>query len=186
MNVYEWERRGSGSCPAQQQAGGCLYLISTGVSEEPSYFAEAGESGSDVFLFTRQSLVAQDEDALMDVYDVRVDGGIAAQNTVASTTECSQENCHPPQPPPTEVGPPVSQTFNGAGNLAPQPQPAPASAKAKPKKAAKHKPKKRKRKRRGHGKQAGRTSRRAARHAHARPAGRPINQRPALRHELSL
>lgn len=157
MNVYEWERTGSGSCPAQRGPGGCLYLISTGVSEEPSYFAEASSDGNDVFLFTRQPLVAQDEDALMDVYDARVDGGIAAQNYLPSASECSQEACHPPAPPASEVGPPVSQTFDGGLNLVPQTQSSSKSAVTKPKKAVKHKQtakRKRKRKHSGHGKSA--------------------------------
>ncbi len=145
MDVYEWEHQGSGNCPANEAGTDCLYLISTGVSEEPSYFAEAGANGADVFLFTRQPLVSQDEDELVDLYDARVDGGMPAQNTSASTSECSQESCHPPQPPATEVGPPISQTFVGPGNLAPQPAPTPAPAMRAPKKAKKahkqHKPK---------------------------------------------
>ena len=69
MDVYEWEREGAGSCV--RDGGGCLYLISSGVSSEPSYFAQASSSGGDVFFFTRQSLVGQDEDELVDLYDAR-------------------------------------------------------------------------------------------------------------------
>ena len=60
--------------------GGCLYLISTGESAEPSYFGDASANGDDVFFFTRQSLVGQDRDENYDIYDARIDGGIAAQN----------------------------------------------------------------------------------------------------------
>ena len=104
MDVYEWEREGAGSCPAGR-GGGCLYLISSGVSSEPSYFAQASSSGGDVFFFTRQSLVGQDEDELVDLYDARVDGGIAAQNPPAPAAPCLGEACHPAQPPVPATGP---------------------------------------------------------------------------------
>src|SRR5262249_54806563 len=35
-DVYEWEAEGTGSCASSDQDGGCLYLISTGTSSEPS------------------------------------------------------------------------------------------------------------------------------------------------------
>ena len=131
MDVYEWEREGAGSCPAGR-GGGCLYLISSGVSSEPSYFAQASSSGGDVFLFTRQSLVGQDEDELVDLYDAREDGGIAAQNPPAPAAPCLGEACHPTQPPAPATGLPVSQVFSGAENLAP-PVESKAVAKPKPK-----------------------------------------------------
>ena len=85
LDVYEWEAPGSGSCSEgspsySAQNEGCLYLISTGKSESPSYFADASESGNDAFFFTRSQLVGQDKDELQDVYDARVGGGLASQN----------------------------------------------------------------------------------------------------------
>ena len=84
-DVYEWEREGAGSCEHASASfsasnGGCLYLISTGESDKPSYFGDASANGSNVFFFTRQSLVGQDRDENYDIYDARIDGGIAAQN----------------------------------------------------------------------------------------------------------
>jgi hypothetical protein len=131
MDVYEWEREGAGSC-AGGTSGGCLYLISSGVSSEPSYFAEAGSSGSDVFFFTRQSLVGEDEDELVDLYDARVGGGIAAQNPPAPAAPCLGEACHPAQAPVPAAGLPASQVFSGAENLALAME-ATVLAKAKPK-----------------------------------------------------
>jgi hypothetical protein len=160
MDVYEWERAGSGSCLPTANSQGCLYLLSTGVSEESSYFAEASASADDVFLFTRQPLVAQDEDELVDVYDARVGGGIAAQNTVASAGECSGESCHPPQPPPTEPQPTISQTFTGSENLAPQPASAPVPVTHPSKKAHKRHKRKHAKQKRGH---RGSSNRRAPR-----------------------
>jgi hypothetical protein len=134
MDVYEWERAGAGTCAAGT-SGGCLYLISSGVSSEPSYFAQASASGDDVFFFTRQPLVGQDEDELVDLYDAREGGGIAAQNPPAPAASCLGEACHPAQAPAPATGPPTSELFSGAENL-PAAVEAPVVAKAKPKSKA--------------------------------------------------
>ena len=68
QNVYEYEPGGVGSCSS---GASCVSLISTGTSSENSYFLDAGESGRDVFIITRQQLVAQDGDEALDVYDAR-------------------------------------------------------------------------------------------------------------------
>jgi len=133
LNVYEWEAEGAGSCPSSGN-GGCLYLISTGQSTEPSYFAEASANGNDVFFFTRQSLVGQDTDENIDVYDARVGGGIAAQNSPVPPMPCLGEACRPAQTPASALGVPVSQVFSGPGNLEPSlkstPPPSPPVKKA--------------------------------------------------------
>src|SRR5262249_5096315 len=77
LDVYEWEAMGDASC---QVAGGCLSLISSGQSPGPSTFADAGAEGADAFFFTVDQLVGQDRDLIVDVYDARVGGGLAAQN----------------------------------------------------------------------------------------------------------
>jgi hypothetical protein len=132
LDVYEWEAEGEGSCPAGRGAG-CIFLISSGQSTEPSYFAEASASGTDVFFFTRQSLVGQDTDTNIDVYDARVGGGIAAQNPLAPLAPCLGEACRVAQSPAPALGVPVSQAFSGPGNLAPSAEPqAVAKPKSKP------------------------------------------------------
>jgi hypothetical protein len=136
MDVYEWEREGSGTCAAGRN-GGCLYPISSGVSSEPSYFAQASSSGDDVFFFTRQPLVGQDEDELVDLYDAREDGGIAAQNPPAPAVPCLGESCHPAQALVPAAGLPVSQLFSGPGDSAPAVE---ATVVAKPKPKSKPKP----------------------------------------------
>jgi hypothetical protein len=98
LDVYEWELLGAGSCQAtsatfDKLSGGCLYLISTGKDPRRSFFGDASSNGSDVFIFTRQQLVKADGDELTDVYDARVDGGIAAQE-VAPPVPCSDDSCH--------------------------------------------------------------------------------------------
>jgi hypothetical protein len=137
LDTYEWEAPGTGTCkeggPGYSVLNeGCIYLISTGKSEFPSYFADASQSGDDVFFFTRQQLVGQDKDELQDVYDARVGGGLASQNPVTPIPCESAEACHGPgQEPPAEPSP-GSATFVGPGN--------PVGKHKKPK-AAKHKAK---------------------------------------------
>jgi hypothetical protein len=108
VDVYEWEN-------------GHIYLISSGQSPGSSFFGDASASGNDVFFFTHQSLVGQDQDINQDLYDARVEGGIAAQNPV-TTPPCVGEECHGAIATAPGFGPPASATFSGAGNLAPQSQ----------------------------------------------------------------
>jgi hypothetical protein len=121
MNVYEWEREGEGGCGAGEggPSGGCIYLISSGASPQESYFGDAGANGEDVFFFTRQSLVTQDRDENMDVYDARVDGGLESQAQPPSAGECEGEWCRGSSPSAPAFGTPSSVTLSGSGNLAP-------------------------------------------------------------------
>lgn len=122
-DVYEWEKYGAGSCDLTV---GCLFLISTGHSAVGSYFGDASASGNDVFIFTEQQLVPQDQDELQDIYDVRVGGG-APQLAPAA---CSGTGCQGVPPASPTFATPASLTFNGAGNF-----PRPAVTKTKPKTA---------------------------------------------------
>ncbi len=117
-NVYEWEREGAGGCArgSGNGSGGCLALISSGQSPEQSLFGDASANGSDVFFFSRQSLVAQDGDENVDVYDAREDGGLSAQN-VASTPPCVGEACRGSVGPMVGFGRPASAMLAGTGNL---------------------------------------------------------------------
>ncbi len=120
LDVYEWERDGSGSC---QQGEGCIYLLSSGSDPENTYLLDASASGNDVFLITRAQLVAQDRNDVLDVYDARVGG-------VHPTTppECSGTGCQGVPPAPPIFATPASVTFEGTGNF---PPPAPAAPKKK-------------------------------------------------------
>jgi len=133
MNVYEWEREGEGSCERGSEAfdasnDGCIYLISTGQSGEPSYFGDASVDGSDVFFFTGQRLVGQDKDNNVDLYDARVGGGIAAQNPLPAPAPCAEESCLRASASAPSFGAPSSTSLSGAGDLAPPaPGPSPTS-----------------------------------------------------------
>jgi len=127
-DVYEWERDGAGSCdPASagfsESDGGCLYLISTGQSDDQSYFGDASATGDDVFFFTRQPLVGQDQDENDDLYDARVEGGIAAQNPTPSVP-CAGEACREAPGVPSVFGVPSSTAVTGNDNLLPPTPPA--------------------------------------------------------------
>jgi hypothetical protein len=109
-----------GSCHA---ATGCISLISTGTSPYPSEFADASESGSDVFFTTRQSLAPEDQDELVDLYDARIGGGFPVKPIVAP---CSGEACHGAPEAQGALETPSSITFSGPGNAV-QPASTPAT-----------------------------------------------------------
>lgn len=132
QDVYEWEAAGSGSCPSVSGASGCIYLLSTGTNSEPSFFADNDEAGSNAFFFTYDQLVGQDKDALLDVYDAAVNGGIAGQHP-AEPGICDEDSCRGAPTPPPSAASPGSATFAGPGN-----QPPPKPHKKKHHKATKH------------------------------------------------
>jgi len=107
QDVYEWEAPGSGSCQSPTTNGGCLYLLSGAGEVGPAFFADASASGNDAFIFTAAPLVDQDRDQFVDIYDARVNGGIAAQNEAASAG-CSGEACRPPQGTLPALAPPAT------------------------------------------------------------------------------
>lgn len=118
-DVYEWEADGTGSCHSDIQGGGCLYLISTGTSPEPSYFADAGGSGRDVFFFTSQPLVGQDKDELVDVYDAREGGGIPGQSPLP-VVPCEGEACRGPAPAAPAATAPGTASLSNPANFGPK------------------------------------------------------------------
>jgi hypothetical protein len=132
QDVYEWEAPGTGSCsedPASgfsASSGGCLYLLSSGRSSYPSFFGDASESGEDAFIFTREGLVGQDGDELLDVYDARELGGLASQSQPPPNTCDGLEACHGQTSTPPTGASPGSASFSGPAN------PKPKHKKAKP------------------------------------------------------
>jgi hypothetical protein len=144
LDVYEWEAPGTGSCPASSEQG-CHYLLS-GSDAFPSIFADASASGGEAFFFSREQLVKQDEDELLDVYDARAGGGLAGQNPPDPPDPCqTAESCHgPPSPPPAEQSP-TTPSFVGPGD----PKPKAARKAKKKRKSAKAKKHRGKRKGRG-------------------------------------
>ncbi len=99
--IYEYERNGAGICT---EAAGCLYLISDGrggVIEATDVFLDADATGDNVFFATLSRLAPPDPDGLFDVYDARVDGGIATPALNVDCTGCtSSTSVSPPYSPP--------------------------------------------------------------------------------------
>jgi hypothetical protein len=123
IDVYEWERDGTGSC---QSSGGCIYLLSGGTDRENSYLIGSSATGDDVFFISRAQLTRADQgndDSV--VYDARVDG-----YQPPAPSLCSGTGCQGVPPPPPIFATPASVTFNGAGNLPPPSPPAKKSTRS--------------------------------------------------------
>ncbi len=142
-------------------------LISGGTSAQESSFLGASEDGSNAFFLTRQELLPQDnEEEGRVIYDARIDGGFSEPSLPPACT--TADSCRTPvSPQPLLYGAPSSQTFSGAGNLAPTPE-----AKVKPKsKPAKCKKGFVKRKVKGKTRCARNTQRKARKSVHANKRG---------------
>lgn len=114
-DVYEYEPSGVGSCV---EAAGCVSLISAGTGAYDSNFLAMDASGDNVFFTTRQRLVARDQDGLIDLYDARVDGGVASE-AIVPPRECQAEGCQTLVPAPSE--PTANSATSSPGGKA-QPQ----------------------------------------------------------------
>jgi len=77
-------------------ATGRVSLLSTGTGKDPSTFADASASGDDVFIVTRQRLVASDRDDLVDLYDVRDGSSLPPDVVEQPRPECEGDGCQPP------------------------------------------------------------------------------------------
>ncbi len=133
-DVYEYEPAGVGSCqsPSYDQSAsvvfsesvdGCVALISAGTSSEESAFMDASETGSDVFFLTLSRLAPQDYDTSIDLYDAHectASAPCAPAPALLPPPCTTGDACKPgPTPQPTLFGAPSSETFSGAGNIAP-------------------------------------------------------------------
>jgi hypothetical protein len=146
-NVYEYHE-------------GVVSLISDG-QDITGLISSSGESnvalvgtdpsGRDVFFLTADSLVAQDTDGNVDLYDARVDGGFPPPSPAPA---CSEEACQGPLSGSPALLSPGSE-FQAGANLVPAPEAKPAQAKKSAKKS--HKKKKKKKKRRSARKAAGKS-----------------------------
>jgi len=144
VDTYELEPPGVGGCTTSTQigtviyspaAGGCVALISSGESSEESVFADASETGDDVFFLSSSRLSPADLDGSLSLWDARVCTGASpcVPAPAAPVPPCSTEaSCKPSQSPQPQIyGPPASATFSGPGN----PTPPPPAAGGKPKTA---------------------------------------------------
>jgi hypothetical protein len=150
--VYEWEQAGTGSCPEEQE-GGCVYLLSSGTSPDPSFYLDNDESGENVFFATRAGLVKGDTDESYDVYDARVGGGFPEPAPAAECAgTCRSAGVAPTLSGPltTGIGPAENTTrttVESSGSPPPKPKAKPLTRAQKLTKALKACAKKPKRKR---------------------------------------
>jgi hypothetical protein len=112
-DVYEWTPEG-------------VSLISSGRSQDPSFFLDSSATGDDVFFATTEGLSPEDTDGAYDVYDARVGGGFKKAEQAAP---CAGEACRAAASSPPSLLAPASVGLPGLGNL--EPSPAKPSAKLK-------------------------------------------------------
>jgi hypothetical protein len=116
-DVYQYEPAGVGSC---EREGGCVSLLSAGHEATDSNLFAVDATGKNVFFTTRDRLALKDTDDLIDLYDAREGGGIAAESETGRG-ECQGEACQgPPVSAPNDPTP-GSSGFEGAGNVTEQP-----------------------------------------------------------------
>jgi hypothetical protein len=106
-DIYQWK-------------DGQVTLISSGKVDSDSFFMGASASGDDVYFSTVSQLVAQDRDALSDVYDARVGGGVPAQNATSTISSCEGEQCRGSAAPPLAGAPQPSEEVRGSRNATPE------------------------------------------------------------------
>jgi hypothetical protein len=127
IDVYEWEREGSGTCTQETAVnGGCVFLLSGGASGSSSWLLGASSSGSDAFIVSRAQLAREDQNEAFDLYDARVGGVTPPQPPACTGTRCQSV----PSPPPV-FATPSSGTFEGSGDFA-LPRPGKKPPKKKP------------------------------------------------------
>jgi hypothetical protein len=117
-DVYEWEASGAGNCtPAAEgfeaSVGGCVNLISSGESPEPSEFLDSTADGGEAFFKTESSLLPQDP-GQVDIYDAKEGGGFPVQPPVPES--CKGEACQSTTSPPATTNP-GSGGARGDGNV---------------------------------------------------------------------
>ncbi len=106
----------NGSEDVYEYKDGKNTLISPGNAPFDARFADISEDGSDVFFTTAQKLVGQDNDKTVDLYDARINGGLAKQNP-PPPQECLRDDCKATP----NVGPELpfggSEALSGPGNV---------------------------------------------------------------------
>jgi len=110
------DRDSNGRYDAYLWEGGQPFLLSSGTDSDDSWAFGISLTGSDAFFRTREQLVAQDGDSLVDLYTAHVNGGFAAQQS-EPVPSCTGEACKAlpvPPPSPKEL---ASVDNQGLGNV---------------------------------------------------------------------
>jgi hypothetical protein len=91
-------------------------LISSGRSQDDSFFLDNSASGNDVFFATAEGLVPADTDGGYDVYDARVGGGF---KRVDQAAPCTDDACQGGVSEPVSLPGPGSRRAAGPGDQEP-------------------------------------------------------------------
>jgi hypothetical protein len=105
VDAYEYDTR-----------TGVISLLSSGTSDQASWFIEADPEGENVFIGTAQPLVGYDTDGAYDVYDVRARGGFPEPRPQPAS--CEGDSCQGSQAP-LPAPAPVGSGLEGPGNRKP-------------------------------------------------------------------
>ena len=117
-DVYEWEAGGTVKAAGKYECrttGGCVGLVSTGASPFSSSLLGVSANGTDVYFFTRDTLVPQDQNGtLAKIYDARELGGFLF---IPPTPPCAaSDECHGPGTQAPQL-PQIRTVAGGAGNV---------------------------------------------------------------------
>jgi hypothetical protein len=93
LDVYQWD-------------DGNVQLVTTGTSDENSFFTDASTDHNTIFITTFQRLTAHDNDNLNDIYAATINGGLPDPQPPA---DCPTDGTCKPGPPP---GPNLTQPQN--------------------------------------------------------------------------
>jgi hypothetical protein len=91
---------------------GVTTLISPGDSNYDADFVDMSADANDIYFVTGESLVPQDVDGGVDVYDARVGGGFASQTPLPPLSNCAGSECASSPAGPTG-GPPIGSRPTG-------------------------------------------------------------------------
>ena len=94
-DIYEWRADGVHGCA---QLNGCMALITAGHGGYQSLLLGSADEGEDVFIYTHEKLVPQDQDTSGNIYDVRVGWRLPAP-AAASDRMRSGRLLDPAEPP---------------------------------------------------------------------------------------
>lgn len=126
LDVYEWELDGTGTCTTagptySSRSGGCVFLISSGSDPGGAVLQGTSADGSDVFFSSDSQLVPLDTGTEVQLYDARVDGGIAAQQA-SPASDCEGAGCRAPVGAPAAAPTATTGSYAGEGNVKPGPR----------------------------------------------------------------
>ncbi|MGE5527106.1 MAG: hypothetical protein ACM3Q9_00395 [Methanosarcina sp.] len=126
IDVYEWERAGAGTCtpatPSYSSASdGCVFLISSGNDPDGSVLEGVSADGKNVFFASGAQLVPASTGTEFQLFDARVEGGLASQHA-SPPSPCEGEECRLPVAGMPAAPTAASSAYAGEGNVKPKPK----------------------------------------------------------------